>query len=499
MKRLIFAIFFTLNIYASTLHLAISSNPSKLNPLIATDSASGEIADWVFDTLLAYDKDGRIEPRMAKSYHFIDNTTLLFELRKDILWSDGVPFTADDVVFTYRLITSPKIFTPYASEFRYVKNVEALGPYRLKVTYKEPYFKALQTWMTAVVPRHILENEKDIMTSRFNRHPIGTGPYTLKGFEISKDIVLKANPTYFRHKPHLDEIVYHFMPDPSTQFLMLRSHKLDVGSLTPLQLERQIDDDFRSFYKVYEKISQSYTYLGFNLRNPKFQDARVREALSLAIDRQELVDILFFGHGQVCNGPFMPGTFAYNENIKAPKQNIRKARALLKEVGFDKQHPFTFEIVTNSNNPIRVYAAQIIQHQLRNAGVVVHIRTMEWQAFLNTVVMPRKFEAVILGWALGLMPDAYSIWHSEGSKKGGFNFVGYHNPKVDALIKKGERTVDQKELGKIYRKIFALIVHDNPYLFLYIPNSITVVNKKIENVSQSILGVMHNVIDWIKP
>ncbi len=499
MNKLILAIFLTLNIYASTLHLSISSNPSKLNPLIATDSASGEIAGWIFDALLAYDKDGKIEPRIAESYSFKDDTTLIFKIRKDVLWSDGVPLTAEDVVFTYELITSPKIYTPYASEFRYVKSVKVLDKYTVEVKYKEPYFKALQTWLTSIVPKHILASEEDIMTSKFNQYPTGNGPYTIDGFEISKDIVLKANKHYFRRVPKIDEIIYHFMPDPSTQFLMLKSHKLDVGSLTPLQLERQIDEDFLSFYKVFEKISQSYTYLGFNLKNPKFQDERVRKALSLAIDRQELVDILFFGHGQVCNGPFMPGTFAYNEKVTAPKQNIAAAKKLLKEAGYDQKHPFSFEIVTNSNNPIRVYATQIIQHQLKQAGVIVKIRTMEWQAFLNTVVMPKKFEAVILGWGLGLMPDAYSIWHSEGSKKGGFNFINYKNEKVDALIKKAERTIDQEELGKIYRQIFALIVHDNPYLFLYIPNSITVVNKKIQNVSQSILGVMHNVIDWIKP
>ncbi len=499
MKYLILSIFFTLTINATTLHLSISSNPSKLNPLIATDSASQEISGWVFDALLAYDKDGKIEPRLAKSYHFKDDTTLIFTLRKNVLWSDGKQFTSDDVIYTYNLITSPKIYTPYSSEFRYVKSVKALDKYTVEVKYKEPYFKALQTWMTDIVPKHILKLEKDIMTSSFNQHPIGTGSYTLKGFEISKDISLKANPNYFRGEPHIREIVYHFMPDPSTQFLMLRSHKLDVGSLTPLQIERQLDDDFKRYYTIYEKISQSYTYLGFNFKNPKFQDPRVRKALSLAIDRQELVDILFFGHGQVCNGPFMPGTFAYNDQIKAPKPNIQKAKALLKEAGYDDKHPFTFEIVTNSNNDTRVYATQIIQHQLAKAGVIVNIRTMEWQAFLNTVVMPKNFEAVILGWGLGLMPDAYSIWHSEGSKKGGFNFISYKNEKVDKLIKKAERTIDQKKLGKIYREIYALIVYDNPYLFLYIPNSITVVNKKIQNVSQSILGVMHNVIDWIKP
>ena len=499
MKKLILAIFLTLNISASTLHLSISSNPSKLNPLIATDSASSQIAGWIFDSLLAYDKDGNIEPRLAESYRFIDKNTLIFKLRKGVKWSDGADFNAEDVVFTYDLITSPKIFTPYSSEFRFVKSVKAIDDFTVEVKYKEPYFKALETWMTDIVPSHILKNEKDIMTSSFNQKPVGTGSYILQKFEVSKDIKLKANRNYFRSAPKIENVVYHFMPDPGTEFLMLKTHKLDVGALTPLQIQRQIDDDFRSYYDIYEKISQSYTYMGFNLKKKKFQNPKVREALSLAIDRKELIDILFFGHGKVCNGPFMPKTFAYNETIKAPKRDIKKAKRLLKEAGYGKKNPLEFEIVTNSNNQIRVYAAQIIQHQLLQAGVKVTIRTMEWQAFLNTVVMPRNFEAVILGWALGLMPDAYSIWHSEGSKKGGFNFIGYKNEKVDKLIKKAEKTIDRKELGKIYKEIFSLIVKDNPYLFLYIPNSITAVNKNIKNVSLSMIGVMHNVIDWIKP
>jgi peptide/nickel transport system substrate-binding protein len=146
-----------------------------------------------------------------------------------------------------------------------------------------------------------------------------------------------------------------------------------------------------------------------------------------------------------------------------------------------------------------MYAAQIIQHQLAKIGVEVKIRAMEWQAFLNTVVMPRKFETVLLGWGLGLMPDAYSIWHSESIKKGGFNFIGYKNEEVDRLIKKAEETIDLKELSKIYKKIFALIVSDVPYVFLYIPNSITAVNGKIKNVEPSIIGIMYNEIEWIKP
>jgi len=499
MKYLILTLIFVLNLAASTLHLSISSSPSKLNPLISTDSASSEIGDWVFSSLLTYDKDGKIKTELAKSYEFIDETTVVFKLRDDVSWSDGVPFTAEDVKFTYTLINSPKIYTPYTSQFRYVKEVKIIDKYRVEVKYKEPYFKALETWMMSIVPKHILENEKEIMTSSFNQHPIGTGKYTLDGFEISKDITLQANKNYFEHEPNIEKIVYHFMPDPATQFLMLKSGKLDVGSLSPLQIERQLDDKFKEKFNFYEKISSGYTYLGFNMKNPKFQNPKVREAISLAVDREEMVDILFFGHGQVCNGPFMPGTFAYDESLKAPRQDINKAKKLLKEAGYNEKNPLEFEIVTNSNNDTRVYAVQILQHQLAKAGIKVHIRTMEWQAFLNTVVMPRKFEAVVLGWSLGLMPDAYSIWHSEGSKKGGFNFVSYKNQKVDSLIKKAEKTIDREKLGVIYKEIYRTIVKDNPYLFLYIPNSITVVNKDIKNVSQSIIGVMHNVIDWVKP
>ncbi len=499
MKIIIVSLLIMMSVVASTLHLSISSNPSRLNPLIATDSASSQIADWVFDALITYNKDGKIKPSLAESYRFIDETTLLFNLRKDVVWSDGVAFTAKDVVFTYKLITSPKIYTPYTSQFRYVKSVKAIDDYKVEVTYKEPYFKALETWFTSIVPKHILENEKDIMTSRFNQHPIGTGKYTLEGFEVSKDIIMHANAHYFEHKPNIDTLIYHFIPDPATEFLMLKSYKLDVGSLSPLQIERQIDENFKNHFNIFEKISQSYTYMGFNLENPKFKDPRVRQAISLAIDRKEMVDILFFGHGEVCNGPFMPGTFAFNKAVKSPMQNLEKAKALLKEAGYDAKRPLRFEIVTNSNNKIRVYATQIIQHQLKKVGVEVAIRAMEWQAFLNTVVTPKKFEAIVLGWSLGLMPDAYSIWHSESDRKGGFNLVHFKDKEVDRLIKEGEKTIDREKLGEIYREIFARIVSQNPYLFLYIPNSITVVNKEIKHVSPSIIGVMHNVIDWIKP
>jgi peptide/nickel transport system substrate-binding protein len=497
MKTLTLLLFTCKLLLASTLHMSISASPARINPILSTDSVSSEITRWIFNSLVTYDKNANIKTELAKSYRFLDETTLEFKLRDDVRWSDGEKFSAKDVVFTYATIISPDIYTPYASGFLHVKSVEAVDEYTLLIKYKYPYFKALEIWMMEILPYHKLKDEKNLMSAKFNQSPIGTGPYTLEKFSISSDISLKANKDYFIHKPNIDKIVYHFVPDNAAEFLMLKSGKLDVGSLSPLQLERQLDESFKEQFNIYEDIAHSYNYIGFNLRLPKFQDPKIREALSLAIDRQEIVDILYLGHGQVCHGPFMPGTGAYNKNVKSPKQDIKEAKRLLREAGYNEQNPFTFTLSTNTGTR-GTYLAQILQYQLKKVGVVLNLRVMEWQAFLNTVINPRNFEAVLMGWSLGLKPDAYSIWHSDSNKKGGFNFIGYKNKEVDELIKKAEQTVNKVEFDRIYQKIFALIAKDNPYLFLVIPNSITAVNKKISPVTPSLIGVMHNAIEWTK-
>ena len=496
--KLIFIFLITvLALDAKTLHLSTSSNPSRLNPLLATDSASSEIAGFIFNGLVKYDKDGKdIIGDLAQSYEFTDDTTLVFHLRQNVKWHDGNAFDADDVVFTFDLIHSPKVVTPYTSTFRMVESVKALEKFTVEVKYKKPYFKALETWMMQIVPKHILENEENIMGSSFNKNPIGTGPYKLTKLEFSKNIELSAYDEYFEHKPYIEKISFHVISDPSTRFLMLRSKQVDIGALEPMQLERQVEKAFFEYYQKIEQISHSYTYLGFNLRHKKFQDENVRKALSLGIDRQELVDILFLGHGQICTGPFLPGGPSFNKEVKEPKPNILEAKRLLQEAGYGEKNPFEFEIATSNSSEVRPYAAQIIQHQLAKIGVKVNLRVMEWQAFLNMVVFPREFDTVLLGWSLSLSPDPYLVWHSDNDKPGAFNFIGYKNKKVDSLIKKAEGLVNRDELAKVQQEIFKDVVNDNAYLFLYIPNSISVVNKDINPIEPTINGFWHNQIEW---
>ncbi|NOQ30350.1 MAG: peptide ABC transporter substrate-binding protein [Helicobacteraceae bacterium] len=499
MKFIMIIISLTFMLYSSTLNLTISSNPSRLNPLLATDSASSEITNFLFNALVKYDKHGKeIIGDLAESYYFENNVTLIFTLKKNVKWHDGVPFSAKDVKFTYELITSPKVVTPYSSSFRMVKDVEVLDKYRVKVTYKEPYFKALETWMSSIVPKHILEKEKNIMSSSFNKAPVGTGAYKLKKLEFSKAIELVANDEYFEGRAKIDKITFSVIADPMTRFLMLKDGGIDVGNLTAMQLDRQVDEKFFLKYRVIKKIAHAYTYLGFNLRLEKFKDLRVRQALSLAIDRDQLMNILFFKYASKCSGPFLPGSAGFNKNIKVPQKDLLKAKKLLSEAGYSKLNPLEFEISTSNSNSTRVYAAQIMQQQLSKIGVKVTLKIMEWQAFLNTVVFPRKFETVLLGWSLSLSPDPYLLWHSDNDKVGGFNFIGFHNKKVDTLIEQMQTSIKREQIATFQQEIFKEIVDEVPYLFLFIPHDITVVDQKIKRIEPTINGIWHNYKEWEK-
>jgi len=477
----------------------MTASPSRLNPILANDGASNEITQWLFNGLFTYDKNGQVKMDLAKNYQFVSNTKLHITLRDDVKWHDGQEFTSQDVLFTYESIKNPKIYTTLLSEFSKVKSVKVIDKYNLEVIYKEAYFKALEVWMVGILPYHIYKNEKDMMTSIYNKKPIGTNSYKLSSFQSGKSITLTSNDNYFEGRPKIDKILYSYIPDPSTSFLMLKQKQLDIASLTPLQLDRQLTGSFKKDFQIIEQPSKGYNYLGFNLTLQKFKDIRVRKALSLAINRQELIDIIYFGHGEIAHGPFLKGSFAFNNKIKSPEQNIKKAKQLLKSAGYDENNPLKFEVVTSTGSQTGLNTVQILQHQLKLVGVHMSIKVMEWQAFINTKIKAKNFEAVVLAWGLSLMPDAYSIWHSKSSKKGGFNFIGYNNKEVDALIELGAKTVDKEKLSRIYKELFKHISEDVPYLFLAVPNTIKAVNRNIQNIKPEFMGLFHNQKDWLKP
>jgi len=290
---------------------------SNLIPLLASDSTSHEIAGLVFNGLIKYDKDVHIVGDLAESWEISrDGLVITFHLRKGVRWHDGKPFTAHDVLYTYQVTVDPKTPTAYAGDFLKVKKAEVLDDHTFRATYDRPFAPALMSWSVGILPRHLLEG-RDITTSPLGRHPIGTGPYRFKEWVAGQKIVLVSNPDYFEGRPYIDGYILRIIPDTATMFLELRANGIDRMGLTPLQYTRQTENNlFRENYRKYRYLSFAYTYMGYNLKNPLFADKRVRQALAHAVNREEIIDGVLLGLGKPANGPYKPGTWAHNPNVR---------------------------------------------------------------------------------------------------------------------------------------------------------------------------------------
>ncbi len=500
---LLFFFIFAHNAF-SAITLSLSANPKRLIPFLAADSASGEISSFIFNGLLKLDKNMKITGDLSKSYEIKNGgRTIIFHLRRNVKWSDGVDFSAKDVIFTYRLIVDKHTATPYSGKYRIIKNIYAKDKYTVVVNYKHRFAPALYSWMMGIVPEHILKNVKDINTCKFNMHPVGTGPYILKEWKTSQYLILKSNKNYFLGKPKIDKIIYKIIPDGTTRFLELKNETLDMASLTPIQYIYEFNGKLKKRYNVYFEPSSGYTFLAFNLKDPLFENIEIRRAIELAIDRKKIKDVILFKYGIVANSiyPINSPYFLKGSNIE---YNPRKALHLLKKNGFILGKDgylrrdgkiFEFSIITNSDNPQRKYALIMVQEYLKRIGIKVNIRMLEWQAFIK-LVNQRHFDCILLGWQLSSDPDEYSIWYSKSDVKGGFNFIGFNNKDVDKLIKEGRITFDKKKRRAIYLKINRLITQEIPYIFLYYPTSITAVNKRIKGIKPEKAGIMYNFIRW---
>src|SRR5664280_1596655 len=483
---------------------------SNLIPLLASDSSSHNIAGMVYNGLVKYDKDMNIVGDLAESWDITaQGLVITFHLRNGVKWHYGQPFTAADVLYTYQVTVDPKTPTAYAEDFRAVKKAEALDDYTFRVTYDKPFAPALISWSSSILPRHLLSG-KDITKSDLARHPIGTGPYKFKEWVAGQKIVLVSNPDYFEGRPYIDGQITRIIPDTATMFLELRAQNLGLMGLTPLQYTRQTENNlFKNNFNKYRYLSFAYTYLGYNLKNPLFIDKRVRQAISYAINKDEIISGVLLGLGKPATGPYKPGSWAYNDKVQNYNYNPQKARELLREAGWTKLNsdgvlekdgkPFVFEIVTNQGNETRQKCAEIIQRQLADVGITVKIRILEWSAFVTNFINKRRFDAVILGWTIPLDPDAYDVWHSSKTKPEELNFISYNNPEADKMLEKGRSTFDQKERKKYYDRFQEILAEDQPYTFLYVPEALIITHNRFRGIEPAPIGLEYNFIKWYVP
>ncbi len=496
--------------YGGTLVEGTIGEAAGLIPMITSDTASSDVQGLIYNGLLKYDKDLNLVGDLARSWEVSpDGLSITFHLRRGVRWHDGRPFTSADALFTYRFMVDPKTPTPYSGDYLKVAEAEAPDPYTFRVTYKEPFAPGLASWTLPQLPAHLLEG-KDARTSPLNRRPVGTGPYRFQQWDPGNKIVLTYNPDYFEGRPYIDTVVFRLIPDSATLFLELRSGGVDRMGLTALQYRRQTDTPFfRRNFRKYRYLASAYTFLGWNLRDPRFRDLRVRRALCYAIDKEELIKGVLLGLGRVCTGPMKPGTYWYNPHVRRYPYDPARARRLLAQAGWrdsdgdgvlDKDgKPFAFTIITNQGNPYRTNAGVIIQHRLAKVGIKVELRTIEWAAFIKEFINKGRFEAALLGWTITPDPDIYDVWHSSRARPGGLNFTRYQNPELDRLLEAQRRTFDKARRKAIVDRIQAILAEDVPYAFLYVPDALPIVNARFHGIKPAPAGIGYNFIRWYVP
>lgn len=492
---------------------AMTGEPSGLIAMIAGESAASAIAGNIFNSLLKYDKNLDLTGELAQSWEVsADQRTITFHLKPNLKWADQQPLSSADVLFTWQKVTDDNTRTPYGSDFKLVSKAEAPDAQTFRVSYAVPYAPALDTWAGLhILPKHLLQDQ-DINNTAFARHPVGSHYYKLSDWKNGQYLKLSRNPHASQGQANIEHLLSRIIPDKAAQFLELSADNIDSMALNPIQYARIFPSrpDLSNNIGLYKELGNSYSYMGFNLKRKPFDDVRVRQAINYAIDKQEIIDGVLLGLGEPVASPYKPGTRWSNPKLKPYPYDPNKARALLREAGFADTNgdgilekdgkPFSFEILTNQNKE-REMTAVLIQRRLKEVGIEVNIRVLEWASFLGRFIKPKQFDAVVLGWSLSLDPDQYGIWHSSQQAPGQFNFISYSNPQADKLLEAGRIELNPDKRMKIYHAFSKILLEDSPVIYLSAGYGLSAIHKRVKGISSPApaAGIGHNTYEWFIP
>ncbi len=428
------------------------------------------------------------------------NPILVFKLRPGVKFHDGHIFDAGDVKFTYEAIMDPRNLSPRIATYEPVKEVDVVDPLTVRIVYKQLYSPALEIWGMGILPEHLLNNEalrneairagKDLKRfsmrqSSFNRNPIGCGPFVFREWKSDQYIILDRFDDYWEGPPNYERYIYRIIPDLLTQEMEFYAGTVDSYSVQPHQVQRLKHDPQ---YQSFSGLSFGYTYIGYNLRREPFNDRRVRMALSMAIDVDKVIQYVLFGQGERITGPFVKQTDYYNHGIEPVPYDPQGALRLLEEGGWRRNKQgwlekdgrrFQFTLITNSGNDLRKAVLAIAQDAWRRIGIDVRTDLIEWSVFIQDRVNKGDFDALILGWLMGIEPDLYEIWHSSQTNPQQLNFVGFKNPEADDLIIKIRQEYDHDHQVAYCHELHEIIAREQPYTFLYVGKWTAVLDKKI--------------------
>ena len=500
-------------IRGGTLVVAVGGDVHSFNPLIARGSTTMDVLEHMFPCLFSATFDGslRFGPGLAESWTF-DGADLTLRLRQDLTWQDGDPVDADDVIFTLEASADPAVGSPRLPALGVLREEspwEQIDASTVLLHFREPGRPETLLANVAralVVPHHVLDDiERDqLRSASFGSQPVAAGPFLLERWDRGEQIVLQGRAG---GPALLDRVVLRVIADPTTRRMAYATGEVDllpsvdVADLKALTDARPGTQVVRRGYRFVE-------YIGWNLRDPRFADVRVRRALAHAVDVDALIAALLTAgderYGKRATGTITPElTGAVDETIAPLGYDPQRAATLLADAGWvdhdgdgtvDRDGtPLQFALLYASGNERRKLTAEVVQAQLAQIGVRAEPMVMERHA-LRERLRAREFEAVLAGWAAGLAIDPSPVWHSGEPSE--FNFVGYDNPVVNAVIDRGLAAQDAAEADVAWREMQRLIYDDQPYCFLFWIDDVAVVAPHVRDAEVGILGAFHHLDRW---
>lgn len=441
------------------------------------------------------------------------NPVILFHLRPGVKFQDGHPVTAEDIRFTYEAIMNPRNLSPRVADYEPVKAVEVLDPLTIRITYKVLYSPGLGTWGMGILPRHLLNPEalkkeairqgKDpkkftLRESEFNRRPVGCGAFRFHEWKSGQYIILDRFRDYWEGAANYHKYAFRVIPDMLTQEMEFYAGTLDSYNLEPHQVQR-LEKDPR--YQHFSGLSFGYSYIGYNLRREPFKDRRVRTALGMAIDVNSIIRYVLYGQGKRITGPFPEQTEYYDPSVKPLPYDPEGALRLLAEAGWTKGPDgwlqkdgkrLQFTLITNQGNNIRKAILSIVQNSWKQIGIDVRTDVLEWAVFIQERVQKHDFDALVLGWVMGIEPDLYQLWHSSQTHVNQLNFVGFKKPEADDLIIKIRQEYNHQKQVEYCHELHKIIAWEQPYTFLYVGKWTAILDKRIVIQEVDSKGIAHS-------
>ncbi len=490
-----------------------------MNSAVSSDYSSTQHQQFVnLMTLLDYDEAAEPRPYLAESIEVAeDNRSVTFRLRRDVRWHDGEVTDAHDVAFTYETVTDPLTAFPNAAFWdHYVKGpegVEVLDDYTVRIRM-QPHADFLDPFRTlGILPRHLLA---DVPRDQLKQHPyglqcpVGNGPFVFVAHEAQDRWVFEANPTFspsLGGRPFVDRYVYRVIPEQTTILTELLTENIDVYiGPRPDQAQAILDADHLDLKRY---PSRQYVFVGWNARRPQLADPRVRRAITLGTDREEIVDAILQGYGKVANAGVPPFHWAYDAEATASVgHDPEAAAALLDSAGWIDRDgdgvrenadgvPLSISIKYNTGNQQRQDIAEIMQAQLVGIGIDVRPQVVEWATLLQQINTPelRDFDGVVMGWVVEYKLDDTDLFHSERIDQP-YAWSGTRNPEIDRLLEELSRVVDRDEARALWNEYQRVIMEEQPYTFFYFPDRMDGVNRRVMGEVMDTRGDWLNIRQW---